>query len=68
MIILTPSEVSVVMERRLSSKHSFPACPMWEVACTVFSILNSVMCTMLVDIVVKPSFKDMEGQLNTERN
>ena len=40
----------------------------WEVACTVFSILNSVMCTMLVDIVIKPSFKDMEGQLNTEKN
>ena len=68
MIILTPSEVSVVMERRLSSKHSFSACLMWEVACTVFSVLNSVMCTILVDIVVKPIFKGMEGQLNTEKN
>lgn len=68
MIILTPIEVSVMTERRLSSKHSFPACLMWEVDCTVFSVLNSVVCNMLVDIVVKPSFKDMEGQLNTEKN
>ena len=58
----------MVMERRMSSKHLFPTCLMWQVACTIFSVLNSVMCTMLDDIVVKPSFKDTEGQLNTEKN
>jgi hypothetical protein len=41
---------------------------MWQAAFTIFSVLNSVMCTMLDDIAVKPSFKDTEGQLNMEKN